>query len=66
MLTRREWLRLAGTGAGISVLSRDLETFGLVQTGAARKVTFPRGAVVLSVLKDIPPDRAGWWSDALS
>ena len=56
MLTRREWLRLAGTGAGISVLSRDLETFGLVQTGAARKVTFPRGAVVRSVLKDIPPD----------
>ena len=56
MLTRRAWLRLAGTGAGISVLSRDLETFGLVQTGAARKVTFPRGAVVRSVLKDIPPD----------
>ena len=56
---RREWLQLVGTGAGLGVLSglggeRLLIAAG---QGAARaKVTFPRGAVVRTILKDIPPE----------
>ncbi len=58
MLTRREWLRLAGAGAGLGVLSsRDVEAvLELGQGAAGQRVSFPRGAIVRSVLKDVPPD----------
>jgi phosphotriesterase-related protein len=56
---RREWLQLVGTGAGLGVLGglggeRLLMAAG---QGAARaKMTFSRGAVVRTILKDIPPE----------
>jgi phosphotriesterase-related protein len=62
MLTRREWLQLAGASAGFGVLSRrDVEAvLELGQGTTVRRVTFPRGAIVRSVLKDVPPgDLAG-------
>ena len=58
MLTRREWLQLAGASAGFGVLSgRDVEAVvELGQATTVRRVTFPRGAIVRSVLKDVSPD----------
>src|SRR5688572_10160287 len=58
-LSRRDWMRLAGAGAALGILGRDLE-IDAVDAAAAQarttKVTFPRGAIVRTLLKDLPPD----------
>src|SRR5262249_35691268 len=58
-LNRREWLQLVGTGAGLGMLGGLVDERLLIAAGqgAARaKVTFPRGAIVRTILKDLPPD----------
>ena len=61
-LTRRDAVRLLGAGAGLGVISvlkgADLLAAPL-QKGAASsasKVTFPKGAIIRTLLRDLPPE----------
>ena len=62
-ISRRDLLRLAGTAAGAGVVEawfRTAPAFG--QPGAwyaarSDRVTFPKGAVIRTILKDIPPEQ---------
>jgi len=59
-LSRREAVRLLGAGAGILAgLHEDLAF--AAQAGARRgsKVSFPKGAIIRTILKDVPPDTLG-------
>jgi phosphotriesterase-related protein len=53
-------MRLFGTGAALGILGRDLKIDPLiaeaVQTRTAR-ITFPRGAIVRALLKDVNPEQ---------
>lgn len=60
-LSRREAMRLLGIGAGagvVSVMNGGADAVAAVfQTApAAKKVTFPKGAIIRTVLKDIDPN----------
>lgn len=58
-LSRRDWMRLAGVGAALGILGRDLE-IDAVDAAAAQarttRVTFPRGAIIRTLLRDLPPE----------
>jgi phosphotriesterase-related protein len=59
-LTRREAVHLLGVGAGLGLLTTLREQTGLaaaLQGSRAAQPTFPRGAVVRTILKDVPPER---------
>src|SRR5438128_5759248 len=59
-LSRREAVRLLGAGAGILAgLHEDLAF--AAQAGARRgsKASFPKGAIIRTILKDVPPDTLG-------
>lgn len=61
--SRREWLQILGAGAGLGVLG-SVETERLLAAVAAQgagrpKVTFPRGAIIRTLLKDVSPDALG-------
>src|SRR3989442_1502737 len=59
-LSRREAVRLLGAGAGILAgLHEDLAF--AAQAGARRgsKMSFPKGAIIRTILKDVPPDTLG-------
>ena len=63
-LSRREAINLLGMGAGLGLISTLRGGGGLLaaplqQTGAASKVTFPKGAIIRTVLKDVPPEALG-------
>jgi phosphotriesterase-related protein len=61
-MTRREWIRLLGAGAGLGFLrpwDEDELLAAVGQAGRAQKVAFPRGAIVRTILKDVPPDTLG-------
>jgi phosphotriesterase-related protein len=60
-LTRREALAVLGAGAGLAFLPELEGNLGVVAAGqrAARagKVTFPKGAVIRTLFKDVAPDQ---------
>jgi phosphotriesterase-related protein len=57
-LTRRQALGMLGASAGLGALGTDLEALGRLQSQARTSptVTFPKGAVVRTILKDLPPE----------
>lgn len=59
-VSRRQALGLIGTGAGFALLSGLRSSASplvpLLQTVRARAVTFPKGAVIRTILKDLPPE----------
>jgi phosphotriesterase-related protein len=59
-LTRREALGVLGAGSGVGLLAmlraqREILA-ELAVAGSKKKVTFPKGAIVRTILKDIPPE----------
>ena len=68
-LSRREAIGLLGVGAGLGLLTTLREEAGLLaapyQAAAARAqaATFPKGAVIRTILKDVSPEALGsGWS----
>ena len=60
--TRRDAVRLLGAGAGLGMLARLGEQAGLAAQGPsvrAGRVTFPKGAIIRTVLEDVPPELLG-------
>ena len=60
-MTRRDALTLLGAGAGLGAVASLSEQVGIAQTpgwltAKSGNVTFPKGAIVRTVLKDISPD----------
>ena len=60
-MTRRDAMGLLGIGAGaglVSILGHDAEAIGVAfqGRGAASLVTFPRGAIIRTLLKDVAPE----------
>jgi phosphotriesterase-related protein len=61
-LSRRDVLSLLGAGAGFGAVTAlagrvgQAQTPGWLTARSSGNVTFPRGAVVRTVLKDVPPD----------
>jgi len=61
-LSRREALGLLGMGAGFGIAIVVAEEVGLTQAAgwltatSARPATFPRGAIIRTLLKDVPPE----------
>ena len=64
MLSRREWMRILGAGAGLGMLG-GLRGDSLLKAAAGQgaaqvgRVAFPKGAIVRTILKDVPPDALG-------
>src|SRR5437667_12493011 len=64
MLSRREWMRILGAGAGIGMLG-GLRGDSLLKAAAGQgaaqvgSVAFPKAAIVRTILKDVPPDALG-------
>ncbi len=59
-LNRRQLLSLLGAGAGIGLFSGlrpEATLLAAAQAGAVKPVTFPKGAIIRTVFKDIPPDQ---------
>src|SRR5258708_26186372 len=55
-LSRREMLGLLGIGAGVAFPAADLlGAVAKAPAATAAKVTFPKGAVIRTLLKDVPP-----------
>jgi phosphotriesterase-related protein len=61
-LSRREALGLLGMGAGFGIAMVVAEEVGLTQAAgwltatSARPLTFPKGAIIRTLLKDVPPE----------
>jgi predicted metal-dependent phosphotriesterase family hydrolase len=61
-LSRREAVRLLGVGAGLGLFSATRPVTSLwaassqAAASGASKVTFPRGAIIRTILKDLPPE----------
>ena len=63
-LSRREAIRLLGVGAGVGLVSALGEEAGLAAAGQAaarsgQNLSVPRGAVIRTILKDVPPEALG-------
>jgi len=63
-LSRREALRMLGVGAGLGLFSigrgSQLAALGIQAANAARRaMRIPRGAIIRTILKDLPPDGLG-------
>jgi len=60
-LSRRQAIGLLGMGSGLGLLSSarsfELRAAPLAQGTAARKISFPSGAVIRTIFKDIPADQ---------
>jgi phosphotriesterase-related protein len=58
-LTRREALAILGAGAGLVVLPEldGTSAIASAQRGGSTRVTFPKGAVIRTLFKDVPPDQ---------
>ena len=60
LLTRREAIGLLGASAGFGLLSSTGRFGGSALAAqaspAARQISFPRGAIIRTILKDIPPE----------
>src|SRR3989442_12367925 len=61
-LSRREAIRLVGVGAAVPVVSLWASGAGRLAASwqaprtSVRNVTFPKGAIIRTLLKDIPPE----------
>jgi phosphotriesterase-related protein len=55
-LSRRQAVRLLGIGAGAGVLAGLDADFGLAAQGGRGRASFPRGAIIRTILKDVPPE----------
>lgn len=53
---RRDLLRKLPLGAGFAVTAALPEKFGLSARAAQKRVTFPKGAIIRTILKDINPE----------
>lgn len=64
-LTRRQAIAFLGVGAGLGLYSAVRPTAHLLAepwqgaASGAGKVTFPKGAIIRTILKDVPPDELG-------
>jgi phosphotriesterase-related protein len=62
-LSRREALGMLGVGAGLGLFSvgcgAQLAAWGIQAPNAARRARIPRGAIIRTILKDLPPDGLG-------
>src|SRR5438128_12252496 len=61
-LSRREAINLLGVGAGLGFVAAFQEGSGLLAASTqatATKVTFPKGAIIRTILKDVSPDALG-------
>jgi len=60
-LSRREVINLLGVGAGLGLVTAWRKEVDLAALGqaAASRVTFPKGAIIRTILKDVPPDALG-------
>lgn len=56
---RRKALRMLALGAGVGATVGFPERLGLLAQGASKKVSFPKGSVIRTILKDIPPESLG-------
>src|SRR5712664_1083542 len=57
--TRRDMLGLLGAGAALGVLAEQVglaQAPGWLTAKSTGNVTFPRGAIIRTILKDVPPD----------
>src|SRR5437899_5909362 len=58
-ISRRQAIGLLGAGAGLGFLSAAEQTgaaAGWQAAPASAKVTFPKGAIIRTILKDLPPE----------
>lgn len=55
-LSRRSALGLLGVGAGLGLATALQERITLVAASDSKRVTFPKNAIVRTVLKDVPPE----------
>lgn len=55
--TRREAMRLLGAGAGLGLLAAG--PLPLAAQSRRTRVAFPKGAIIRTVLKDVPPEALG-------
>jgi phosphotriesterase-related protein len=62
-LSRRDAMRLVGVGAGLGLATSLQREAGLLSafqtTGKSSTVAFPKGAIIRTILKDLPPDALG-------
>jgi phosphotriesterase-related protein len=63
-LTRRDALGLLGFGAGLGVVAAARERAGMFAAAqapspSAQSMAFPRGAIVRTILQDLPPEASG-------
>jgi phosphotriesterase-related protein len=61
-LSRREAINLLGVGAGLGLVTALRQEAGLAAglgQAAATRVTFPNGAIIRTILKDVPPEALG-------
>src|SRR6266851_5189500 len=61
-LSRREAINLLGVGAGFGLVTALRQEAGLTAglgQAAAMRVTFPKGAIIRTILKDVPPEALG-------
>jgi len=62
LLSRREAINLLGVGAGLGLVSTLRHEAGLATASAQAaptRVTFPKGAIIRTILKDVPPEALG-------
>ena len=56
-LSRREAVRLLGVGAGAGIFAGLHTDLGFAaQAGRGARVSFPKGAIIRTILKDVPPE----------
>ena len=61
-LSRREAINLLGAGVGLGLVTTLRQEAGLaavLSQAAATRVTFPNGAIIRTILKDVPPEALG-------
>src|SRR5215471_3991694 len=59
-LNRREAIRLLGVGAGLVAGWRQgSDVAAGFRQAASSRVTFPKGAIIRTILKDVPPEALG-------
>ena len=61
-LSRREAMNLLGAGAGlgfVTAFQQESDLWAASAQAASTKVTFPKGAIVRTILKDVSPDALG-------
>jgi phosphotriesterase-related protein len=56
LFSRRDAVRLLGVGAGAGILAGVDPGFGLAAQGGRSRVNFPKGAIIRTILKDVPPE----------